>query len=69
MSQVPIIQLDVNLCANNKVKLLIYEHDIADEVADDFSYKYKLSGEKRDYLKILIEEKLSSYRHKVVENH
>jgi len=64
MSQVPIIQLDVNLNANNKAKLLIYEHDNPVEVANSFSQKYKLSEEKRDYLKYLIEDKLNQYKQK-----
>ena len=61
MSQVPIVQLDVALSDTKKAKLMIYENDDADIVSDHFCDKYKLSEDKRNYLKEIIEEKIKQF--------
>jgi len=61
MSQIPIVQLDVNLSETKKTKLLIYENDDADLISDTFCEKYNLSDDKRNYLRELIEDKINQF--------
>jgi len=61
MSQIPIVQLDVNLSETKKAKLLIYENDDAELISDTFCEKYNLSDDKRNYLRELIEDKINQF--------
>ncbi len=64
MSQVPIVQLDVNLSETKKARILIYENDDPDLLADNFCDKYNLNEDKRNYLRELIEEKINQFHSK-----
>jgi len=61
MSQIPIVQLDVNLSETKHAKLLVYENDDPEVLSDNFCDKYKLSDDKRNYLRELIEEKINQF--------
>ena len=66
--EIPILFLDVNFGNGEITRIVMYENDTPQELADAFCKEHNLDEQKRDKLIEIIEKHLHNMLHKIVED-
>ena len=67
-SNPPLLFVDVNLGANEQQRIVVYEGDTAQELAEKFCQEHDLDDETQKNLEALLEQQISSVLTKIDEN-
>jgi len=64
----PKLYVDVNIGKNGMERIVVYEGDTAESLADQFCEKHKLNKDMKEKLKVLLDQQIAGVLPKIMED-